>query len=410
MDYKFIDEIPQNVFTNLQEIGSGTFSDIFSAIHSNTKTKVALKITLKKNNEEEMNSLEQEISINKLLNHPFICKYFTDIDTNHLKIIVMEHIDGINLLDYVNQTRGLPLGEVLNLFSQLVIAIEYLHTETHITHRDLKLENIMIDKYSHIRLIDFGFSSVNTMMTTCCGSIPYCAPEVLSGQNYTKKADIWSMGIILYALIDGNLPFYHPNINNLAAMICQKEVFFSSNFTDQSLQDLVQKMLIKDPEQRISIEDIKRHPSLSGQKLLQIDYKRLFYSYQYQIIIPSIQNLQNNSLVSKSSTYSVVDRRHSHVIDPKNFSLVNNEIVEDLDHSILKRKDFALNLNNLIESALIENPILGQSINLRYAISTSFVPHIADPRLIHGKRNSQHCVFKNKTPLLLPNVINHKFI
>ena len=102
----------------------------------------------------------------------------------------MELINGISLLDYVNETSGIPISEARYLFVQLIIAIEYLHNEAHITHRDLKLENIMIDYYGHIRLIDFGFSSMKTMMSTCCGTIPYCAPEVLSCEMYTNASDI----------------------------------------------------------------------------------------------------------------------------------------------------------------------------------------------------------------------------
>ena len=152
--------------------------------------------------------------------------------------------------------------------------MEYMH-EKNVSHRDLKLENIMIDKYAHIRLIDFGFSSLNTMMTTCCGSIPYCAPEILSGQNYTKSADIWSLGIILYAILQGCLPFYHSNINMLAFIICSNEPYFTPSM-DPSARDLIIKMLIKDPEQRITLNEIKEHPFVKQSKLFQINYKQLF--------------------------------------------------------------------------------------------------------------------------------------
>ena len=313
MNYKYIDEVPQDLFTSIQEIDSGTFSDIFSAVHLKTNSKVALKILLKNNDEEEMNALKLELEINKTLHHPFICKYFTDIETEHLKIIVMELIEGENALDYVNKTRGLPLQKALNIFSQLIIAIEYLHNEAHITHRDLKLENVMIDKYDHIRLIDFGFSSLNVMMTTCCGSIPYCAPEILSDQKYTNSADIWSLGIILFALIDGNLPFYHANINTLALMICQNEVKFSPNFRSLAIQDLLQRMLTKDPGKRIKIDEIKRHPVMAQQRLLQIDYRQLLHSVQENPFNFTSQKFNEYKIaLAKSSTCIQFNTGFSH--------------------------------------------------------------------------------------------------
>lgn len=118
----------------------------------------------------------------------------------------MELIEGTNLLQYVNQNHGLKINEVQNIFSQLIIAIEYLHNELNISHRDLKLENVMLD---------FGFSSIKkNIMSTLCGSIPYCAPEVLKCQTYTKEADIWCLGVILYSLVSGKLPFFCSNLTN----------------------------------------------------------------------------------------------------------------------------------------------------------------------------------------------------
>lgn len=415
MECGFVDEIPQDVFTNLQQIGCGTFSDVFSAIHLNTNSKVALKISIKNKNEEDLKAIKQEININKSLNHPFICKYYSTIETEHLMIIVMELIEGTDALNYVNQSRGLSLSESLNIFSQLIIAIEYLHEEAHITHRDLKLENIMIDKYNHIRLIDFGFSSINTMMTTCCGSIPYCAPEVLSGQNYTKAADIWSMGIILYALIDGNLPFFHSNINILAEIICQKEVKFSPIFPSKQVEDLIQKMLIKDPDDRITIEEIKQHPAISRQNLFKINYKQLFKTNPTKSInLSSHLSLQDQYLYKNPISFLSGNGPNHPINQPtftnksmgNNHNLIlrsKNEDIESLDDSIEKRKDFAVFLNKIIESALLDNPA-PRNISLHSAISAKLGQH-------YRKRNSHHCVFKNSTPLLQPNVnSNHNYL
>lgn len=407
----FLKEIPQNIFTNVEQIGSGTFSDIYSAIYMETKTKVALKIFLK--NEEELKMIKKEIEVSKLLNHPFICKYFSYIETDHLNIIVMELIKGTNALDYVNKSYGIPINEALDIFTQLVIAIEYLHNEKHITHRDLKLENIMIDKFNHIRLIDFGFSSVNSIMSTCCGSVPYCAPEVLMGKKYSKAADIWSLGVIFYALIDGNLPFYHSNIKYLASMICSNEVTFSSKFTNNHVCDLLKKMLNKDPVQRITIDEVLKHPSLSKQKILNINYKQVFNSFLNDSSSQNVIDNQNSH--SKSYTFIDFDPYNNHYpllkklsssIDSRistDNSKVNNlnEHYNKLDELIKKRDDFELNLNKLIDNSLM-NSFPQKCILLHSTLSNN----LGSLQRVKIRKRSNPCVLKSIPPLIQPNVNN----
>lgn len=435
MNSRLFDEIPQGMFSNFQQIGSGSFSDIFVAIHVATNTKVALKIMLKNDDQEEMKSIEQEITINKILNHPFICKFFTEIETEHLWIIVMELIEGINSLNYVNQTSGLPISEAQNLFAQLIVAMEYLHNEAHITHRDLKLENIMIDKYNHIRLIDFGFSSVNTMMSTCCGSIPYCAPEILLEQKYTKAADIWSMGVILYAFIDGNLPFYHSNINALATMICNREVTFSDNF-DDDIKDLLRKMLSKNPEHRITINEIKSHPFVSNEKLLKIDYKSLFSSnhsnfeqpislaanrssqvynsifYGHYLTGSTSNFAQNNSKLQKISSIPKAAKQATQSNNNFNYNCnINQSNGNDLNETISSRKDFPTNLNKAIQKALLEFDDLNLAPQQR---NRQDLLHLKLNRAFSSKRHTHHPMFKHVAPLVHPNVnqnsiVNHVF-
>ena len=362
MHANFINEIPPDKFTLIDQIGSGTFSDIFSATHIKTNTNVALKVSLKTNVEEYDKILDQEVKISQSLHHPFICKYFYEFETEHLNVIVMELVDGMTALDYVNQSHGIPLSEVKNIFTQLLIAIEYLHDEAHITHRDLKLENIMIDSCGHIRLIDFGFSTKNSMMSTLCGSIPYCAPELLSGQLYTKESDIWSMGIILYSLFDGNLPFFHSNTNTLVSMICNSDVKFPPNF-DESLKDLVLKILDKNPVTRIKIEGIKQHPFISQEKLLLIDYKQLFspidasqakHTNKNSATIKFNSKLGVSSNVRKSGFFRNTSSTYFMLTDAQ--EIVHERITmrtDDIDVLIENRKDFPHNLTKLIESAFL---------------------------------------------------------
>ena len=362
MNHSFIAEIPQNQYSIIKQIGSGTFSDIFSATHIKTNTNVALKVSLRTNSEDYYEMITHEVEINKILHHPFICKFFTEFETEHLNVIVMELIDGMSALDYVNQFHGLPISDVSRIFTELLISIEYLHDEVHISHRDLKLENIMFDSCGHIRLIDFGFSSMKSMMSTMCGSIPYCAPEVLSGQLYTDESDIWSMGIILYALYDGKLPFFHLNTNTLASIICNQEVKFRDDF-DESLKDLLIKMLNKNPQQRIKISDIKCHRFLSQEKLLQIDYKKLFTptynhnnSKSQSFKLAKQSSLNNTSHVRKNNFFHF--QSSSNNLAVQMHEILKEKITlktDDVDLSIENRKDFGSNLTKLIEYELVAN-------------------------------------------------------
>lgn len=364
MSHRYIIEIPQDEFTIVKQIGSGTFSDIFSAIHKKTNTLIALKVSLKTNISDYNTILKCELEINRSLHHPFICKFFNYFATEHLNVFVIELIEGITALDYVNQTHGVPISDTRSLFCQLLIAMEYLHDEVHITHRDLKLENIMIDNCFHIRLIDFGFSTKKTMMSTLCGSIPYMAPEVLSSQQYTKSSDVWSMGIILYALHNGNLPFFHQNTSNLAQIIINNDVKFKQGF-DENLKDLLLKMLMKNPDERIQIAEIKNHPFLEQERLLQIDYKKLF-SPTFNLIHSSqtIQNIkpikpltQNTNLQVKKSDFfripgaSIDFPQQKHQILHEKITLKT----DDVDVSIENRKNFTNNLTKLIDYELLQN-------------------------------------------------------
>lgn len=415
----FIDEIPKDLFRIIDQVGSGSYSDIFSAIHIPTNTKVALKITFKSNNEDELKSIRQEAEINKSLSHPFICQYFTSIETDHLFIIVMELIDGYDCLTYVNSRSGLPLPESKNLFSQIAIAIEYLHNDQHITHRDLKLENIMLDNFNHIRLIDFGFSTDNCMMSTCCGSIPYCAPEVLLGNKYTQAADIWSIGVILYAFIEGNLPFYHTNMNSLSHMICQHELSFSESF-DKDSKDLLRKMLTKDPDQRITIDEIMKHPFISNEQILQINYKPIFQIFEYKD-----RSLANLSPSRSSQIYSnfdnlIIDNNLEVNSKNKRFPLLKNSpkkvtqshscvgnTKESLNDMILSRKNFPSYLNNVIKSAILNTQNLQKVATQKNQINSLHFHSIRTPAL---RRNPHRSMFKGSAPIFHPKIKNSNLI
>lgn len=251
-------------YSIFESIGSGTYSTVYRGQNQATHELVALKIISKECLKGDYDSvfLEREIDISKRLSHPTIVKLHEVINREQSIIMVMDLIEGQTLLDYVNTFA--PLNEMLchKIFTQLVDSLFYLHKSAQIIHRDLKLENIMIDSDMNIHLIDFGFSrNIENRMqvfTTSCGSICYTAPEIVSCQPYTTQVDLWSLGIILYALATGTLPFIG-EMKSLIKQILTSEPAIPNEISPFML-DLLMGLLKKDPNERFSIEDVQVHP------------------------------------------------------------------------------------------------------------------------------------------------------
>jgi serine/threonine protein kinase len=212
------------------------------------------------------------------MRHPFVTELFQALDDNTNHYLVMEFVEHGNMLDYVNLNGRASEEHARRYFTQLIWVLEYLHFDRKVAHRDLKCENILLDRYDNIRVIDFGlstaFSDLNPQLATACGSPAYAAPEMIKGNQYTKSADIWSLGIFLYAICAGYLPFDDENIQRLLHKIVYSEPVYPV-FMSPALVDLLTKMICKEPEQRINIEMIKNHPWFSQSEystMLQITH------------------------------------------------------------------------------------------------------------------------------------------
>jgi hypothetical protein len=170
------------------------------------------------------------------------------------------------MLNYVNNNGPLEEGRARRYFCQLISALHYLHNVRFIAHRDLKAENVLLDRNDNIRLIDFGLSRAFTKGTptllTACGSPAYEAPEMIKGFSYTKAADMWSAGVLLYAIVAGRLPFDSENRQDLLQKIVTEEPRYPS-IMSRCLIDLLKRLLVKDPNGRITIDRIQEHPWFS---------------------------------------------------------------------------------------------------------------------------------------------------
>lgn len=213
--------------------------------------------------EREMLAVEREIVIMKLLNHPNIVHLYDVWETSSHVYLVLEYTQGGELLDYICKQGPLSKREAVKYFRQIIDAVDYLH-RFNIAHRDIKLENILLDKNRNIKITDFGtaawqidFSGAMDLMKTSCGSPHFAAPEVIRGEAYVgSAADIWSCGIILYAMLTARLPFDLPELQD--KVIAGK--YTIPSFVDPFAQNLIKRMLTVDVVKRITMPEIFLHP------------------------------------------------------------------------------------------------------------------------------------------------------
>ena len=284
-----INELLKSSYKIIGILGKGSFGIVKLGIHIPTNEKVAIKI-ISKVNEKHNILTETEISILKSINHQNIIKVFDVIETKENYYIIFEYISGGNLQKYIQTQGRLNQNTIMKFFYQLIIGISYLHNNN-IIHRDLKPENILLTKNEEIKIIDFGLAiklkNNNTLLKTQCGSINYCSPEIIKGEEYNGKlADIWSIGIILYFMNCGDLPFNGKNNKEIQKNIVSCKIQYPSNIPF-IIKDLLSKILIINPNNRISIKEIMKHSVFKhGKRIFMND--NIIYDYNTNCIKESI--------------------------------------------------------------------------------------------------------------------------
>lgn len=240
-------------------IGSGTWGVVLLASHRLTGKIVAIKAV---DNHAKGTTIEREVEILKLLWHPNICALYEVIRTPNKTFLVMEYCSGGELFDYVCQygENGLNEPEARKYFRDVLLAVDYIHGKN-VIHRDLKLENLLLDAFGNLKLIDFGMSNIRRpqqRMNTFCGSPAYTSPEIFMGVRYEgPEVDVWSLGVILFALVCGFLPFEED-----PKLVLNGRVQLPSHVSAEC-RDLVMRMLERQPAQRITVAQIKCHPWLT---------------------------------------------------------------------------------------------------------------------------------------------------
>ncbi|KAE8338122.1 kinase-like domain-containing protein [Aspergillus arachidicola] len=207
---------------------------------------------------------EREAILLKYLRHPAIIGQYDIRQERDASYLVLEYAEGGELRKYIDTKGPLSEQEAVRLFQQIIAGLEYCH-RSHICHRDLKLENILLDSSHNVKLIDFGlaaFQPAGYLLSEQCGNPHYAAPEVFYGDLYCgQKADIWSCGIILYAMLLGYLPFEGADVWSTFRLVKEGGFDIPSHLSPEA-SDLIQNILEKKPENRISMEDIWSHPLL----------------------------------------------------------------------------------------------------------------------------------------------------
>lgn len=265
-----------------ETIGKGTFGKVRLGLHLLTGEKVAVKILEKKRivQAADVERVAREIKILKRNRHQNVIQLYEVIDSPERIFLIMEHVDGGEMFEYIVAHHRIREPEAAYLFRQIVDGLAYLHANE-ITHRDLKPENLLLQSTRHthrqqhdpstpsllVKIVDFGLSNTHDggrLLRTACGSPCYAAPEMIQGRLYHGPvADMWSLGVVLFAMVCGFLPFEDSNTNLLYKKILSAN-YKMPTFLSPNVQDLIRRILETDPEKRYTVDKIRQHPWLAG--------------------------------------------------------------------------------------------------------------------------------------------------
>ncbi|KAJ9110869.1 hypothetical protein QFC19_001378 [Naganishia cerealis] len=347
-------------------IGKGSSGRVKIAKHSITGKYAAIKIVPKGlilNSRMSMSQagaradkvllgIEREIVIMKLIDHPNVLNLYDVWETSGELYLIMEYVPGGELFDYLVKRGRLPETEALHYFQQIIHAVDYCH-RFNICHRDLKPENLLLDKDKNIKVADFGMAAWEAsekMLETSCGSPHYASPEIVAGQAYHGScSDIWSCGIILFALITGRLPFDDDNIRVLLLKV-KTGIFDMPDEVQGHVRDLLFRMLEKDPKKRITpVREIPGRPLVSPPSLDEVErpvnseaeidpdilgnLKTLWHGAPDEAIIEAL--LSKEKTWEKAIYHLLIKYRTRHL---ENYNLDEDEIAAAVQKKLDKKK------------------------------------------------------------------------
>ena len=391
-------------------IGQGAFGKVNLGLHILTGRIVAIKSFNKKKlkSERAKNKIYHEINLMKHLHHSSVVKLLDTFETDKYILIIMENIAGGDLLNFVKKRTKLSEKISKYIFKKLLLAIKYIHSKN-IVHRDIKLDNVLIDLNNNIKLCDFGVGKMiqdKEVLLDQCGTPAYIAPEILANKGYEGfGVDVWSSGVVLYTMLCGSVPFKANNLNDLQNMI------ISGNFREihgisKECNDLLQRLLQINPKKRITIDEALNHPWIKGiednkmtlfTKAEMVLLSKNYFDYRNCPKEEIIENFTLKNLDSKNVNENKNHLTKSFIFAPFNTSfgnetqnkihlendlnIENNLILFDENINILNRQ-YELNNNGEIDHGVLID---------RSKMSSSY-----SNRLIEGNKNTKREELKEK--------------
>ncbi|XP_051534074.1 serine/threonine-protein kinase Chk1 [Myxocyprinus asiaticus] len=251
----------------VQTLGEGAYGEVRLLINKKTEEAVAVKVVDKAKAKDCIENVKKEVCICKMLSHPNIVRFFGHRSEGETQYIFLEYCSGGELFDRIEPDVGMPEKEAHRFFQQLIAGVEYLHS-IGIAHRDLKPENILLDDKDNLKISDFGLATMfrhrgrERLLARLCGTLPYVAPELMSYSAFhAQPADTWACGIVLTAMLAGELPWDQPSENCQEYLDwLEKKIYLTPwKKIDAVPLSLLSKMLLHNPEDRITIPEIKKH-------------------------------------------------------------------------------------------------------------------------------------------------------
>ena len=259
-------------YTLLDRVGVGSTCTVYRAQFKQTQHKCAVKRICKAGvSPKTLRKVRSEIELMQTLDHPFVVSFYDSFEDDKAIYIVMEYCGGGTLGDLIHRMGKLDEHQASVIATEVALALDYLQREAHVIHRDVKPENILLDSNGHARLSDLGFGTHGDADSACrrtaCGSPSYIAPEIIKGEEYTGKVDVWSFGVVLFTILTGQQLFGSTpdNIAECLRDICEKKIEIPGTLSEQ-VRDLLARTIERKWRERLSVDAVLRHPWITEQE------------------------------------------------------------------------------------------------------------------------------------------------